>query len=61
MKHCGLRCFLLSPEVVKCEPYGEKADVWAAGCILYQMATLNPPFYSINMLALAAKVFRFAR
>uniref|UniRef100_A0A8C4UYZ3 Serine/threonine-protein kinase Nek10 n=1 Tax=Falco tinnunculus TaxID=100819 RepID=A0A8C4UYZ3_FALTI len=44
------------PEVVKSEPYGEKADVWAAGCILYQMATLNPPFYSTNMLSLAAKI-----
>ncbi|XP_051466049.1 serine/threonine-protein kinase Nek10 [Apus apus] len=44
------------PEVVKSEPYGEKADVWAAGCILYQMATLNPPFYSTNMLSLAIKI-----
>ncbi|XP_054554984.1 serine/threonine-protein kinase Nek10-like [Talpa occidentalis] len=45
-----------SPEVLKSEPYGEKADVWAAGCILYQMATLNPPFYSTNMLSLATKI-----
>lgn len=45
-----------SPEVLKSEPYGEKADVWAAGCILYQMATLNPPFCSTNMLSLATKV-----
>ncbi|NXP14944.1 NEK10 kinase, partial [Thinocorus orbignyianus] len=44
------------PEIVKNEPYGEKADVWAAGCILYQMATLNPPFYSTNMLSLATKI-----
>ncbi|XP_028927181.2 serine/threonine-protein kinase Nek10 isoform X2 [Ornithorhynchus anatinus] len=44
------------PEVVQSEPYGEKADVWAAGCILYQMATLNPPFYSTNMLSLATKI-----
>ncbi|XP_061852651.1 serine/threonine-protein kinase Nek10 isoform X2 [Colius striatus] len=44
------------PEVVKSEPYGEKADVWAVGCILYQMATLNPPFYSTNMLSLATKI-----
>ncbi|KAM4790818.1 LOW QUALITY PROTEIN: serine/threonine-protein kinase Nek10 [Cyanocitta cristata] len=44
------------PEVVKSEPYGEKADVWAAGCILYQMATLNPAFYSTNMLSLATKI-----
>ncbi|XP_054848080.1 serine/threonine-protein kinase Nek10 isoform X1 [Eublepharis macularius] len=44
------------PEIVKSEPYGEKADVWAAGCILYQMATLNPPFFSDNMLSLATKI-----
>ncbi|NWH60265.1 NEK10 kinase, partial [Geococcyx californianus] len=46
------------PEVVKSEPYGDKADVWAAGCILYQMATLNPPFYGTNMLSLATKIVR---
>lgn len=56
-----LHCFWLRLEVVKSELYGEKADVWAAGCILYQMATLNPPFYSTNMLSLATKVFRFGR
>uniref|UniRef100_A0A8U8BHC8 Uncharacterized protein n=1 Tax=Geospiza parvula TaxID=87175 RepID=A0A8U8BHC8_GEOPR len=37
------------PEVVKGELHGEKADVWAAGCILEQMATLSPPVYSTNM------------
>ncbi|XP_051062770.1 serine/threonine-protein kinase Nek10 isoform X2 [Phodopus roborovskii] len=44
------------PEVLKSEPYGEKADVWAAGCILYQMATLSPPFCCTNMLSLATKI-----
>ncbi|KAM3614620.1 uncharacterized protein V6R79_017006 [Siganus canaliculatus] len=44
------------PEVVKNEPYGEKADVWALGCVLYQMAALQPPFYSSNMLSLASKI-----
>ncbi|XP_037532447.1 serine/threonine-protein kinase Nek10 [Nematolebias whitei] len=44
------------PEVVKNEPYGEKADIWALGCVLYQMTTLQPPFYSSNMLSLASKI-----
>uniref|UniRef100_A0A3P8UEC1 NIMA related kinase 10 n=1 Tax=Amphiprion percula TaxID=161767 RepID=A0A3P8UEC1_AMPPE len=52
---CVFVC-VVSPEVVKNEPYGEKADIWALGCILYQMATLQPPFYSSNMLSLASKI-----
>lgn len=44
------------PEVVKGLPYGEKADIWGIGCILYQMATLAPPFNSTNMLSLATKI-----
>ncbi|XP_066500485.1 serine/threonine-protein kinase Nek10 [Hoplias malabaricus] len=48
------------PEIVKNEPYGEKADVWATGCVLYQMVTLQPPFYSTNMLSLATKIVEAA-
>ncbi|XP_028393171.1 serine/threonine-protein kinase Nek10-like [Dendronephthya gigantea] len=44
------------PEILQHLPYGEKADVWAAGCLLYQMATLRPPFYSSNLLHLATKI-----
>ena len=45
--------FCGSPELVQSEPYNEKADIWAAGCVLYQMATLKPPFYTKNLLTLA--------
>ncbi|XP_066935146.1 serine/threonine-protein kinase Nek10-like [Clytia hemisphaerica] len=44
------------PEVVRGIEYGEKADIWAIGCILYQMACLEPPFFSSNMLSLATKI-----
>uniref|UniRef100_A0A3B3UAT2 NIMA related kinase 10 n=1 Tax=Poecilia latipinna TaxID=48699 RepID=A0A3B3UAT2_9TELE len=44
------------PEVVQNKPYGDKADIWALGCILYQMAALHPPFYSSNMLSLASMI-----
>jgi len=45
-----------SPEIVQSLPYGEKADIWSLGCLLYQMSTLRPPFNSSNMLTLATKV-----
>ncbi|KAJ3597442.1 hypothetical protein NHX12_000967 [Muraenolepis orangiensis] len=48
------------PEIVKSEPYGEKADIWALGCILYQMTTLQTPFHSTNMLSLATKIVEAA-
>eukprot|EP00775_Hariotina_reticulata_P012071 gene12071-12212_t len=34
----------LAPEVVNCEPYNLKADCWALGCVLYEMAALKPAF-----------------
>ena len=45
-----------SPEIVQHQPYGEKADIWALGCVLYQMCVLQPPFYSNNMLSLVKNV-----
>ncbi|KAM7035942.1 LOW QUALITY PROTEIN: serine/threonine-protein kinase Nek10 [Passerculus sandwichensis] len=47
---------IINPEVVKGELCGEKADVWAAGCILEQMATLGPPVYSTNVPSLATEI-----
>ncbi|XP_050419048.2 serine/threonine-protein kinase Nek10 [Patella vulgata] len=44
------------PEIVQHKPYGEKADIWAFGCILYQLCTLEPPFFSANMLSLVTKI-----
>jgi serine/threonine protein kinase len=48
--------FYSCPEIIKNEPYNEKADIWALGCILYEMCCLEPPFCTSNMLALATKI-----
>jgi serine/threonine protein kinase len=45
-----------SPELVQSDPYTEKVDIWAAGCLLYLMAMLHPPFKAANPLALATKI-----
>jgi NIMA (never in mitosis gene a)-related kinase len=34
----------LSPELVKQQPYDYKVDIWAIGCALYHLASLEPPF-----------------
>ena len=33
-----------SPELVKQHPYDFKVDIWAMGCALYHLASLEPPF-----------------
>ena len=44
------------PEIIQAEAYGEKADIWSLGCILYQTAMLRPPFEGGNPLVVARKI-----
>ncbi len=44
------------PEIVQHHEYNDKADVWSLGCILYQMATLKPPFSGSNPITVAQKI-----
>ena len=36
--------YYMSPEQIKEINYDEKSDIWSAGCILYEMVSLKPPF-----------------
>ncbi|DAZ98204.1 TPA: hypothetical protein N0F65_005336 [Lagenidium giganteum] len=55
--------YYMSPEMVNEMTYDERSDIWAFGCLLYEMATLAPPFDATNQLALAKKINagKFAR
>ncbi|OQR97625.1 protein kinase [Achlya hypogyna] len=55
--------YYMSPEMVNEQTYDERSDIWALGCLLYEMATLSPPFDATNQLALAKKINagKFAR
>ena len=48
--------YYLSPELCEDKPYNTKSDVWALGCVLYELATLQHAFDATNMCALVLKV-----
>jgi len=48
--------YYMSPEVCKSEPYGYKSDIWALGCVLYEMCMLKHAFESQSLLGLVYKI-----
>ena len=46
----------LSPELVKQQPYDFKVDIWAIGCALYHLASLEPPFQGDNLITLGNNI-----
>ncbi len=36
--------YYLSPEVWENRPYNNKSDIWAMGCVLYELTTLRHTF-----------------
>lgn len=48
--------YYMSPELIKKGRYDEKSDIWALGCIVYEMATLYPPFRARGYNELAQKI-----
>lgn len=34
----------MSPEQINEVKYDEKSDIWSAGCFLYELVALRPPF-----------------
>jgi hypothetical protein len=45
-----------SPEVMKNEIISYESDIWALGCIIYEMIKLTPPFTGDNSLTVANNV-----
>ena len=48
--------YYLSPEMCEEKPYNEKSDVWALGCILYELITFKKPYSANNQAALFFKI-----
>lgn len=48
--------YYMSPEVCRSEPYNWKSDVWALGCVLYELCMLKHAFESTSLLGLVYKI-----
>ncbi|ELT94624.1 hypothetical protein CAPTEDRAFT_225863 [Capitella teleta] len=50
--------YYISPEMCEGKPYNDKSDMWALGCILYEMACLQRTFEGSNLPALVNKIMK---
>ena len=50
--------YYLSPELCDEQPYNDKSDVWALGCILYELCTYNRPFNATCQASLVLKIIQ---
>ena len=48
--------YYLSPEICENKPYDNKSDVWALGCIIYELCTYSYPFIANSQPALFQKI-----
>lgn len=46
----------ISPQICAQQPYTQKADMWAAGCCLYEMCTLEPAFTAKSVEQLMKRI-----
>ncbi|CAG5136281.1 unnamed protein product, partial [Candidula unifasciata] len=46
----------MSPELVEEKPYDHTADLWALGCILYELFVGTPPFYTNSIIQLVKMI-----
>jgi len=50
--------YYLSPEMVNKQPYSWPCDIWALGCVLYEMCALRVPFDANDMRQLVDRITR---
>lgn len=48
----------MSPELFKNKPYSYKSDIWALGCIMYEMCNLRTAFDAQSLNGLAMKILK---
>eukprot|EP00123_Amoebidium_parasiticum_P000259 comp10624_c0_seq1/m.5319 comp10624_c0_seq1/g.5319 ORF comp10624_c0_seq1/g.5319 comp10624_c0_seq1/m.5319 type:complete len:498 (-) comp10624_c0_seq1:50-1543(-) len=54
---CGTP-YYMSPEQMRASRYNDRADIWALGCLIYEVCCLSTPFEGSNQQELAANIIR---
>lgn len=47
--------YSMSPEICENKPYSYESDIWALGCVLYEMCALKDAFRASNLLGLVSE------
>ena len=50
--------YYMSPEQFRFKPYSYKTDIWALGCMLYEMCNMRHAFEAQNVNALSVKILK---
>ncbi|EDO35699.1 predicted protein, partial [Nematostella vectensis] len=50
--------YYMSPEIVQGKKYNQKSDMWAVGCVLYEVLTLKRVFDASNPLRLVSDIVK---
>lgn len=48
--------YYMSPEIISSLPYTHASDMWALGCVLYELMTHSPPFTAKTQMGLFQKI-----
>jgi len=46
----------MAPEIISGKKYNNKVDIWALGCIIYELCTLEVCFQSEGLIGLCNKI-----
>lgn len=50
--------YYLSPEICQKQPYAMPSDVWALGCVLYELCAMKVPFEAADLNGLVDRIVR---
>ncbi|XP_042902839.1 uncharacterized protein [Parasteatoda tepidariorum] len=53
--------YYLSPEIIMRKPYNTKSDMWALGCVLFEISALERPFKAVSLPQLVSVILEGSR